>query len=121
MRTLKQLVVLLLIVALPVYAWAGLDLPAVCAMQSTPAAGLTGSGPPCCSRADTAADDAQAQSGDPLRCKAGQQCKTVNIHLLLPAGTPLPDAPSGDGIAVATASRVPSGDPAGPWRPPRLS
>lgn len=121
MRPLKQLVVLLLIVALPVYAWAGLDVPAVCAMQSTPVAELAGSGQPCCGTVDAGADDTQAQSDDPLRCKVGQQCKTVTIYLLLPAGTPLPDALSGDEVAVATASLVPSGDPAGPWRPPRLS
>lgn len=117
MRTLKRLTAMLLILALPVYAWAALGVTWVCPMDAVPMAGMTGAGHACCDVAKASAESAQDRSDKAHPCKPGQECKAGSLYE--PQLSRTGESPvAADGVIATPESPVLSRDPTGVWRPP---
>jgi len=117
MRALRHLTALLLIVTLPVYAWAALGLLQFCPMQSVPMAEMADAGDACCDP-EAPADRDHGQPDRAHPCKSGQECKTGSLYdpQLPRLGESLVAA---DSVITAPEAPILSRDPAGFWRPPR--
>ncbi|MBI1907269.1 MAG: hypothetical protein HYS20_13710 [Rhodocyclales bacterium] len=117
MHLIRRLIALLLIVTLPVYAWAALGLPDACPMQVEAVAQAGEIGNDCCASVESD-DDASSEPTERTPCKPGQQCKTGSIHPpYLPTTAQAHAAPAT--IVAFAESPLLSRSPAGIWRPPR--
>ena len=120
MHFVRRLIALLLIVALPAYAWAALGLPTACAGMNAPAAQRADAAHPCCQTADAAGEEGSSQPAKSAPCKPGYQCKTGSLlYLQVPLIPQVPTTPST--LAGKVESPHFADDPAGIWRPPRIA
>jgi hypothetical protein len=106
---LRQLLILLLCLTLPLQGWAG----AVAATE-----------PPCPMQAAGSADggdcceDQGSMDGHGKLCKTGQECRAgswLQVGLRLPLLTPLPLSP----VVIVSRDSPVKPPPAGVWRPPQ--
>lgn len=120
MHVVRRLIALLLILALPAYAGAALGLPTACAGMNAPAAQRADAAHPCCQTTDAAGEEGSSQPAKSAPCKPGYQCKTGSLlHLQVP---PIPQVPTTPGtLAAKVESPHFADDPAGIWRPPRIT
>ncbi|MBI1907264.1 MAG: hypothetical protein HYS20_13685 [Rhodocyclales bacterium] len=113
MRLFRRLIALFLMVTLPAYAWATLDLAQACPMQAA-VMEMGDCGHACC---DPVGNE-QGQPDKPHPCKPGQECKTGGLYQPeLPRTTSAFQAATI--LGPAAASLLASRDPSGVWRPPR--
>ncbi|NMG45424.1 hypothetical protein GPA22_17050 [Aromatoleum toluvorans] len=118
MYRFRRLLALLLIVALPAYAWAAVGLPEACGIQAVPTAQAAAPGHPCCASGQMG-DDTSQQSDHGTPCKLGQQCKTGSLSVL-PAAFPAPPLRAPYLLVADGESQVSARLPDAIWRPPRL-
>ena len=111
-RYLRLCLVFVLSLALPLSGMAGVQAPAdPCPMQVLGMKMMNDMGMDCC-------DDSKAPSEHSKSCKPGQECKTSG---LLQTAVIKPFAPLHASPQTALIQRLMQREPAGLWRPPRVS
>lgn len=106
-RLLRQTVLVLFSITLPVYGWASVAIASPCPMQMNPSSMKSGT---CCQDAD------HAKSGNP--CKAGQECQTGALYQSMTAAA-VPVVPQSTLVVLPVNTPYLAAAPTAVWRPPR--
>lgn len=105
-RWLRQLLLVLLSLTLPVYGWAAAAIASPCPMQTDHSA----------MKADTCCQDTDhADAGNP--CKAGQECQTGALYQAMTAGL-VPVVPQSTQVISPAETQLIAAALTAVWRPP---